>query len=209
MALSTEQIRAIGSRAAKRVAIQRELFDESIQKAIQDEEKAVIEYTHLGDQAEYLDEPQTVRKLRSISLDEYRHKEILQEIAEGKVTEEAMTKLESKEGEALEVEECHCDTLKPMAEWLSEEDKEGQCHECILTPVAEFYLGALTDEKAEPQIKRLNDAWATADLPTIGKAMDQIKNEVGDSLKKRLINFDCLAQMYKPEAAEDNKQQED
>jgi len=106
-------------------------------------------------------------------------------------------------------EECHCDNLKSMEDWLSEEDEGEQCHECILTPIAEYYLGALQEEKAEPQEKQLVEAWETKDLLTIGKIMDKIKGEVGEALKKRLINYDCYAQTYKPEAAEDNKQQEE
>ncbi len=102
-------------------------------------------------------------------------------------------------------EECHCDTLKPMEKWLSEEDEGAQCHECILTPIADFYLGALQEANAESQIKQLKEAWVTADLLTIGKVMDKVKSEVGETLKKRLINFDCLAQTYKPEAAEEDK----
>jgi len=106
-------------------------------------------------------------------------------------------------------EECHCDNLKSMEDWLSEEDEGVQCHECILTPIAEYYLGALQEEKAEPQEKQLVEAWETKDLLTIGKIMDKIKGEVGEALKKRLINYDCYAQTYKPEAAEDKKQQEE
>ncbi len=209
MSLTTEQIRSIGSRAAERIAVQRGEFNKSIQAAIKDEENAIVEYTHLSEQADYLNEHKASIDLGLIAADEARHKETLQEIAEGKVVEETKPVEEKKEEPAPEEEECHCDTLKPMEEWLSEEDTEEQCHECILTPIADFYLGALNDAKAEPQIKQLNEAWATADLTLIGKAMDKIKNEVGESLKKRLINFDCIAQTYKPEAAEDNKQHEE
>ncbi len=108
-------------------------------------------------------------------------------------------------------EECHCDNLKPMEEWLGEEDVEGeQCHECILRPIAEYYLGALQEENAEVQAKKLEEAWEGADLLTIGAAMDKIKGEVGESLKKRLLNYDCYAQTYKKsEAAVDEQQQED
>ena len=106
-------------------------------------------------------------------------------------------------------EECHCDNLKSMEDWLSEEDEGVQCHECILTPIAEYYLGALQEEKAELQEKQLVEAWGTLDLLTIGKTMDIIKSAVGEALKKRLINYDCYAQTYKPEAAVENKQQEE
>ena len=100
--------------------------------------------------------------------------------------------------------QCECEKLKPMEEWLGEPDKEGeQCHECILRPIGEYYMGALSDAKAEPQVKQLEEAWETQELLTIGRAMDKIKSEVGESLKKRLTVYDCLAQTYKPEVAVD------
>ena len=132
---------------------------------------------------------------------------VLENISLGETTPEVKADELKKEtvqpvGEEPE-EECHCDNLKPMEDWLSEEDEGEQCHECILSPIAEYYLGALQEEKAEPQIKQLNEAWKTEDLLTIGRAMDIIKSEVGESLKNRLITYDCYAQTYKPEAAED------
>jgi len=106
----------------------------------------------------------------------------------------------------VEEPECHCDNLKPMADWLAEPDQEGeQCHECITRPIGELYMGALEEAKATLQLKTLEEAWETQDLLTIGKAMDKIKNEVGDPLKKRLTTYDCLAQTYKPEAVVDEK----
>ncbi len=220
MSLTTEQIRAISFRIADQVTGRRCRLIKAIQDAIPDEERAIVEYTQMANLADSINKHEAALKLKGISLDEYRHKEILQEIAEGKMVEE-MKPAETAEkfvgpscpniqplAESLEEEECHCDTLKPMEKWLAEEDTEEQCHECILTPIAEYYLGALKEEGTKDQIKKLEEAWATADLLTIGKAMDILKGEVGESLKKRLITFDCLAQTYKPEAAEDNKQQE-
>lgn len=114
----------------------------------------------------------------------------------GKVMERP--KEESVPSEEKPEEECHCDNLKPMEEWLGEDDVDGeQCHECILRPIAEYYLGALNQEKAKPQIKQLEKAWASEDLIIIGQAMDRIKDEVKESLKKRLITYDCYAQTYK------------
>ncbi len=96
-----------------------------------------------------------------------------------------------------EDEPCECEKLKPMAEWFSEQDEDGKvCHECIALPIAEYYLGALEQAKAEPQIKQLQEAWATEQLSVIGEAMDKIKSEVDEYLKKRLLTYDCYAQTF-------------
>jgi hypothetical protein len=137
-------------------------------------------------------------------------KEIAGESAAAVVSELKPKDMKPDEGQKLEGEdeiECECEKLKPMAEWLAEPDKEGeQCHECIMRPIGEYYMGALSDAKADPQVKQLEKAWETQELLTIGRAMDKIKSEVGESLKKRLTVFDCLAQTYKPEVAVDKQQ---
>jgi hypothetical protein len=144
-------------------------------------------------------------------LDEKEIREIGNNVAEETITE-LNPKVMSKNLDEIDIEEdCQCDTLKPMSEWLVEPDQENeQCHECIIRPIAEYYLGALEEENAEDQIKQLEDAWVSEDLLTIGKTMDKIKEEVGEPLKKRLANYDCFAQTYKkPQAAEYEDQQED
>lgn len=116
--------------------------------------------------------------------------------------EESAEPVEEEQEE--EDEPCECGNLKPMELWLGEEDKEGaECHECLARPIAEYYLGALEQAKAEAQAKELEEAWATEDLIVIGKAMDKIKSEVAEPLKKRLLTYDCYAQTYKPEAEDE------
>ena len=143
-----------------------------------------------------------------MTLDPEEIKEIANEAASTVFGDSAVVVEEEGAQPAFEIEECHCDKLVPMAEWLAEEDKEGeQCHECILRPIGECYMGALEEEKAEDQIKVLETAWESENLLTIGKAMDTIKEQVGDDLKKKLMTFDCYAQKYKPVAAEKDQQQ--
>ena len=89
--------------------------------------------------------------------------------------------------------------VKPIEVWLQEEEP-GSCHPCLLNPLASHYLGVLQEAKANEQIKKLEDAWATGEGLTIAKTMDIIKNEVGENLKKELIALDCFTQSYKEEA---------
>ena len=84
--------------------------------------------------------------------------------------------------------------VKPIVDWVQEED-EKVCHPCLIRPLANYYLGVLQEsEEAGEQVKNLEKAWESADLLTIAKELDKIKGEVGDQLKKDLIELDCFAQ---------------
>ncbi len=98
--------------------------------------------------------------------------------------------------------------VKPIAEWVREENTK-QCPPCLVKPLASSYLGALNaaGPEAAPQVAKLNEAWDTADMLTIAKALDTIKLEVGENLKKELVELDCFAQSYEPLAEEQQQQQ--
>ncbi len=96
----------------------------------------------------------------------------------------------------MTIEGFNCEIkVKPMEEWVQIKD-EDVCPPCIITPLAQYYLATL-QEKAPEQAKALEKAWDTADILTIAQAMDNIKKEVGDNLKKELEGFDCFAQSFK------------
>jgi len=91
--------------------------------------------------------------------------------------------------------------LKPMADWIQEEDPKGICRECLLAPVLQWYREELV-EKGYSKF--------TAELDTIARAaetlplqlcenLDKIKSEVEESLRERLEEFDCAAQTYDPD----------
>ena len=91
--------------------------------------------------------------------------------------------------------------LKPMKEWVQEEDPEGICRECLLAPVLQWYREELSDKGHTKFVNELNEIARAAEvLPlTLCEKLDNIKDEVEESLRERLEEFDCAAQAYKPD----------
>jgi len=92
--------------------------------------------------------------------------------------------------------------LKPMAEWIEGEDPTGFCRECILGPIVQWYTGEL-EAHGNPQLAHALNQVATGDDSTyleICEKLDDIKKEADESLKERLLEFDCAAQTFNPEA---------
>ena len=89
--------------------------------------------------------------------------------------------------------------VKPVLDWVQEED-ERVCHPCLIKPLAEYYLGTLKEDKADPKaeeaITSLEKAWESADVLTIARELDKIKSEVGNNLRKELVALDCFTQSY-------------
>jgi hypothetical protein len=73
------------------------------------------------------------------------------------------------------------------------------CPPCVMAPLASYYLATLKKAGEIEQAKILERAWEKTDILTIAQAMDKIKKEVGDDLKKELESFDCFAQSFKQE----------
>jgi len=84
--------------------------------------------------------------------------------------------------------------LQPMAEWVKANVK--QCVPCVMTPVAEHYLGALEDAGETEHAFRLSKAYEGGNLLTIAEIMDRIKAQVGETLKDKLEGFDCMGQTF-------------
>lgn len=84
--------------------------------------------------------------------------------------------------------------IQPMAEWVKGNTK--QCISCVITPVAEHYLGALEDAGETEHAFRLTKAYEGGNLLTIAEIMDRIKAAVGDTLKDKLEGFDCMGQTF-------------
>jgi hypothetical protein len=89
--------------------------------------------------------------------------------------------------------------LKPMAEWVGEEDKNGLCRECLLGPVVQWYRDTLQENKKESMAAELSDLTEAATPLQLCEKLDTIKGEVEESLRERLLDFDCAAQTYEPE----------
>lgn len=86
--------------------------------------------------------------------------------------------------------------VKPLTDWVQQEETDKQCPVCLMKPLVEYYIGTLEKQKATKQLQELQNAWEKAEVLTIAKTMDRIKSEVGDNLKDELIALDCFAQSY-------------
>ena len=91
--------------------------------------------------------------------------------------------------------------IKPMKDWVQEEDSKGICRECLLAPVLQWYREELNAKGYTKFVGELNQIARAAEvLPlTLCEKLDNIKSEVEELLRERLEEFDCAAQTYEPE----------
>ena len=90
---------------------------------------------------------------------------------------------------------CNLKTIQPIARWL-EKDDDGKCPPCMMAPLASYYLGVLKKAGETKKAQELEDVFAKGDILTLGKKLDTIKSEVGEAIKKDLLELDCFAQSY-------------
>ena len=88
-------------------------------------------------------------------------------------------------------------TPKPVEQWIQQEETPEHCPPCLLQPLGDMYVGVLEEASAVDQIASLKEAWKSKDALTIARAMDKIKTEVGEPLKNKLIDLDCMTQSFK------------
>ena len=100
-----------------------------------------------------------------------------------------------------ELYKCECPIeIKPLAEWVAEEDPDGLCRPCMIEPTSQWYqdilreneYGGLADELAELENNKASPEEICAKL-------DNIKDTVPSSLNERLKDFDCALQSYQIE----------
>lgn len=96
--------------------------------------------------------------------------------------------------------------LKPMADWVQEGEcilgPSELCHECILGPIVQWYTDELETRGHTQLAQELNQV-ATGDDSTyleICEKLDIIKKQADESLRERLLEFDCAAQTFDPNA---------
>jgi hypothetical protein len=91
--------------------------------------------------------------------------------------------------------------IKPMVEWVKEPDPRGICRECLLGPVLQWYHEELEARGYSEQAHKLEKLSRQAEeLPLqLCEEFDKIKGEVEESLRERLLDFDCAVQSYEPE----------
>lgn len=91
---------------------------------------------------------------------------------------------------------------KPIGEWVSEEKKdEADCPPCLMAPLSSYYLGALEAGGESRLAGELKSLFDEGNVLTIAQKLDTIKSDVGEALRKQLINLDCFAQTFKQDDA--------
>jgi hypothetical protein len=86
---------------------------------------------------------------------------------------------------------------KPVEQWIMQEETKEHCPPCLLQPLGDMYVGVLEEASAKEQIDSLKEAWKSKDALTIARALDRIKTEVGEPLKNKLLDLDCITQSFK------------
>lgn len=91
--------------------------------------------------------------------------------------------------------------IKPMLDWVKEDDPKGICRSCLLGPVLQWYHEELDAKGHHDLAFELEKLSRQADeLPLqLCETFDKIKGEVEEPLRERLLEFDCAVQSYEPE----------
>jgi len=86
---------------------------------------------------------------------------------------------------------------KTVEQWIQQEETPEHCPPCLLQPLGDMYVGVLEEAGAQPQIDTLQREWKSDSILTKARALDKIKDEVGEPIKKQLIALDCAAQSFR------------
>lgn len=96
-------------------------------------------------------------------------------------------------------ENCGCSNVIPMGDWVKQESKNPDiCTGCIVGVVASWYKEELTERNLTDQA---NELLALGTNPegspeAVAQKLDSIKAAVDSSVRCRLLDFDCQAQLY-------------
>ncbi len=90
-----------------------------------------------------------------------------------------------------------CADIVGMKEWVSKEDGP-TCRPCLLAPVAQWYRDELQERGITDLAQEIEQAADQLDHIGLAETLDNIKGKVEPEVKNRLLEFDCLAQTYKP-----------
>ncbi len=86
---------------------------------------------------------------------------------------------------------------KSIEEWIQQPETPEHCPPCLIQPLGDMYVGTLEEADAKDKVADLKKAWSSHDVLTIARAMDKIKTEVGEPLKNKLIDLDCMTQSFR------------
>jgi len=87
-----------------------------------------------------------------------------------------------------------CPNLRPMKEWVAEEDPDS-CRPCVLPVAMSWYYEELTDRGLGDLAQELDTVKDTGDPDQVAEMLDSIKERVDPEVKNRLLEFDCATQL--------------
>ena len=95
---------------------------------------------------------------------------------------------------------CQLKVTKKVTDWVRENKDDENCPPCLIAPLASYYMGVLEKAGEQKLADKLKKTYEDGSLLTTCQELDRIKSEVGEALGKELIDLDCFAQSYKPDA---------
>jgi hypothetical protein len=103
--------------------------------------------------------------------------------------------------QSLEGQKPECPVqLAPMEEWIGED--ASFCRPCILPVNISWYKDELKARGLTDLAGKIEQAQDTQDPAQVCKVMDEVKGQVPNDLRYRLLEFDCATQEF---AAEEEK----
>jgi hypothetical protein len=91
-----------------------------------------------------------------------------------------------------------CASVINMGTWVQQPSGDGVCRPCLLAPVTQWYMDALSTAGLNNLAVELEGAVDGGEVALATK-LDEVKSKVSPELKARLREFDCHAQLYKGE----------
>ena len=89
-----------------------------------------------------------------------------------------------------------CANITSMQQWINGGGEE-ECRPCLLPPVIQWYREELSENGMTALASEIESAVQDGDPGMIAWTIDNIKAKVPESLRQRLREFDCHAQLHK------------
>ncbi len=100
----------------------------------------------------------------------------------------------------LEDFKCPLSEVALIEEWVKKEDDT--CPPCLIAPLASWYIDRLNQANRQDLAQELQTVYEEADILTIARKLDTIKQEVGSDTRKDLEDYDCMAQIFESDEEE-------
>ena len=89
--------------------------------------------------------------------------------------------------------------IESMENWIKGE-KEEDCRSCLLSAISSWYVTLLEETGNNELANKMISAFETGNSLTIAQELDKVKLGVGNKLKPKLEEFDCLCQSHEQDA---------